>query len=198
MAIKPTIEEGKVTKIEIGNVQLPLKKNISFEELPKVVEKLEYLSQFIDFSKTGEVKVPRTEWTKEEAFDFLNNRNQRQITFFRILAEKGEIRRKDLIKEMKNRLNDPKFRGLILAGILAGIGIRTNRLNKEYLYEQNWKTDGWYYKLNEKYATIIEQWLTAQATVGIARVGKAVIVPENVKTTGIKEATRIIKAKQDI
>lgn len=115
-----------MTKIEIGSVSLALRKDMSLEELPSVVERLEYLSQYIDFSKAEEAKPARKGWQKEEGFTFLDDRNQRQITFFEILAEKSEISITKVINEMRNRLNEPNFKGLTLAGVLGGVGIRTN------------------------------------------------------------------------
>lgn len=91
--------------------------------------------------------------------DFLDDRNSRQITFFTILSEKGTIERKKLLKEIKQRLAVEKFEGLQLAGTLAGIGIRTNRLGKEPLYLKEWKGDDVYYSLAGKYAQIVEEWL---------------------------------------
>ena len=99
------------------------------------------------------------EWTEDEICDFLDERNERQITFFEILSEKGEIERNDLLEEMKRLLKVQKFEGLQLAGSLAGIGIRTNRLGKEYLYIKEWRGEYRYYRLAEKYAAIIKKWL---------------------------------------
>lgn len=159
MAIKTTIENGKVSGIEVGNIQLFLKQDVSFEDLPKVIEGLDFLGQFIDFSKIAVIKIPRGEWHRDEIFSFLDKRNEQQITFFQILADTEEISRKYLVTEMGDRLNKSDFKGLTLAGILSGIGTRTNRLNKEKLYEKNRKIEGTNYRLNEKYASIVKEWL---------------------------------------
>ena len=129
------------------------------KELPKIIEAIEYLKQYIDFSSIEGEKILRNAWNKEELINFLNRRNENQITFFKILVDSGEISRKNLINEMANRLNIEDFSGLSLAGILAGIGIRTNRLKKEKLYKKLHKIDDTYYTLDDKYANTIEEWL---------------------------------------
>ena len=54
-----------------------------------------------------------------------------------------EIDRDAILIEMKERLNTKEFGGLQLAGSLAGIGIRTNRLGKEKIYVKEWGGNDW-------------------------------------------------------
>jgi len=159
MKVVPHIEGSEIVKLEVDGVVLSLTQNIPLSELSKVLEYLSFLGEYIDFTEVLEEEEELEEWTEDEISDFLNERNSRQITFFEILSEKGEIERDDLLEEMKRRLKVQEFRGLQLAGSLAGIGIRTNRLGKEYLYVKEWRGDYRYYRLAEKYAAIIKEWL---------------------------------------
>ena len=72
MSIKPTIEKGKVTSIVVANITLALKNEISLEELPKLIEAVEYLQQYIDFAKVSEDEIYRVIWSEEEIYNFLN------------------------------------------------------------------------------------------------------------------------------
>jgi len=108
---------------------------------------------------TKEEEIGKTE---EEVFTFLDDRNERQITFFEILAEKGEVSITNVVNESRKRLDEHEFKGLTLAGVLGGIGIRTNRMNKEPLYETSWKLDKLHYKLNDEYASFVMEWLKAR------------------------------------
>jgi hypothetical protein len=63
---------------------------------------------------------------------------------------------------MRKRLNEPNFKGLTLAGVLGGVGIRTDRMNKKPLYETGWKLDEWHYRLNDEYSSFVKEWLNAR------------------------------------
>lgn len=159
MKIVPHIQENEIVKLEVEGRTFSLKGNIPLEELQKIMDHFNYLEKFIDFSIIEKEKPKLEEWTKEEIFNFLDDRNTNQITFFNILYDKGKIGREKVLEEMKKKLDVQKFKGLQLAGILAGIGIRTNRLRKEHLYVKEEKREGDYYFLNGKYAGVVEEWI---------------------------------------
>lgn len=164
MSLKPYIEAGMVIKIEIGGKIISARNNgVQVSDLPMIIEAFETLQKYFDFGSIGDVEDQAKEWSREEVFDFLNDRNARQILFFRLLSENEEIDRETLIERMAKELKKPKFDGRRLAGTLGGIGIRTNSLEKESLYNKDWREEDeeWvcYYKLSPSYAPIIEEWL---------------------------------------
>lgn len=164
MSLKPYIDGGVVKKIEVGGWVIPARNTgVPISDLAQIIEAFNLLMKYFDFESIGTVKEEEKEWSREEIFDFLNERNKRQILFFRILSENEQIDRDALIKRMAKELKKPDFDGRTLAGSLAGIGIRTNALEKEPLYGKNWveEDDEWvcYYKLSPSYAPIIKEWL---------------------------------------
>jgi len=163
MALKPYVDGDKIKKIEVEGSIIPARNNgVPVSELTEIISAFNTLLRYFDFQSIGKVEDEAKEWSQEEIFDFLNERNERQLLFFRILTEYEEIGREELVDKMAKRLKKPKFNGRMLAGALGGIGIRTNKLNKEPLYEKDWKEDedGWecYYKLSTSYSPIIEDW----------------------------------------
>lgn len=163
MALKPYIDGDKVKKIEVGGNIISARNNgVPVSELTEIIGAFNILMKYFDFESIGKVEEEAKEWSKEEISDFLDERNERQLLFFRLLTEYKEIGREELISKMAKELKKPKFTGKMLAGSLGGIGIRTNKLEKEPLYEKNWKEDedGWecYYKLSPSYSPIIEDW----------------------------------------
>lgn len=163
MAIKPYIDGDKVKKIEVGGSIIPARNSgVPVSELAEIISAFNTLMKYFDFESIGSVEEEAKEWSQEEIFDFLNERNERQLLFFRILTEYEEIGREDLVEKMAKELKKPKFSGKSMAGALGGVGIRTNALGKEPLYEREWKEeeDGWecYYKLSPSYSPIIKDW----------------------------------------
>lgn len=168
MSIKPYIDGDVVRKIEIGGKIIPARnQGINLSDLPQVVQALNLLIEHLDFEAIGEAEEEAEEWSRDEIFDFLEDRNSRQIMFFRILSENEEIDRERLVQTMAQKLERRDFGGRSLAGILAGIGIRTNSLGKEPLYEKDWQEDEgeWvcYYKLSASYTPIIREWLEEES-----------------------------------
>lgn len=164
MSLKPYIEGETVKKIEVEGQVIPAR-NTGFpiSDLPEVIGALSTLQKYLDFESIGSIEEEAKEWSKKEIFDFLEERNERQLLFFRVLAENKEIGRTELLKMMAKELGKPSFDGKVLAGALGGIGIRTNSLEKEPLYDKEEREDDdeWemYYWLIPSYAPIIEEWL---------------------------------------
>jgi hypothetical protein len=163
ISLKPYIEGGLVKKIEVvGNV-IPARNNgVKVSELPVIIEAFETIMKYFDLESVDDVEALEQEWSKKEIIDFLENRNERQFLFFRILSENDEIDRESLIEKLAKELKRPDFNGRNLAGSLGGIGTRLKTLEKESLYEKEWREeDGeWvcYYKLLPSYAPIIKEY----------------------------------------
>jgi len=109
------------------------------------------------------IETKKNEWTKQEIFSFLKERNPRQVLFFNILSDVEEIERPEVRERMASQLNLSSLSGQSLSGYLAGIGIRTNFLEKERLYNIYSRKEGSrtraYYSLKSKYKPIIKEWL---------------------------------------
>lgn len=164
MSLKPYIDGGMVKKIEVGGKIIPARNNgVPVSELTQIVEAFNTLMKYFDLESIIDVEEEAKEWSREEIFDFLEERNERQLLFFRLLSENEEIDRETLIETMGKELKKRNFNGRMLAGSLGGIGVRTKSLEKEQLYEKDWREeeDGWvcYYKLSPSYAPIIREWL---------------------------------------
>lgn len=96
-------------------------------------------------------------WKKNELFDFLDERNPRQLEFLRILSRrKSEIYHEEMIKRLKNKLGK-KFSG-DLRGPLAGISIATNSSKKEGIYISKWESDGHFYQLKSHYRNQLQEY----------------------------------------
>ena len=164
MSLRPYIDGDMVKKIEVGGKIIPARNHgVPVSELTQIIEAFNTLMKHFDFESITDVEEEAKEWSREEIFDFLDERNERQILFFRILSENEEIDRGTLIERMRKELGKPDFDGRTLAGTLGGIGIRTNSLGKEPLYKKDWreKDEEWvcYYRLSPSYAPILEEWL---------------------------------------
>lgn len=164
MSLKPYIDGDTVKKIEVCGRVIPARNDgVPLSDLTEIVNAFNTLMRYFDFEAIGKVEEEAKEWLRDEIFDFLEERNERQVLFFRILSENEEIDRDSLIGSMAGKLEDPDFDGRKLAGALGGIGIRTNALEKEPLYEKNWREEEgeWvcYYRLSPSYAPVIGEWL---------------------------------------
>ena len=163
MSLKTHIEGNTVKKIEVGGKIILARNNgVPMSELTEIIEAFNVLIKHFDFESIGEVEEEAKEWSREEIFEFLDERNERQIMFFSILDDESEIDRESLIEKMVKKLKKPDFDGRTLAGILGGIGIRTNSLEKEPLYEKDWREEDeeWvcYYRLFPKYVPVVREW----------------------------------------
>ncbi|HDM26944.1 MAG TPA: hypothetical protein ENG27_01355 [Candidatus Bathyarchaeota archaeon] len=160
--VKPVIKNGKVIRLEVCGMEWPLKKSIPVEDLLKVTESIQTLGEYVDFSGMRSIKPALEEWQPEEIYKFLEECNEVQRTFLKLLAENGEMTKEQLVDVMKKILNKPDFRGWDLGGALAGMGIRMGRLKKEPLYYIEKRRTGGkvthYYRINEKYRQTIRKW----------------------------------------
>ena len=102
-------------------------------------------------------------WSKEEIYDFLEDRTERQILFLWVLSEHEEIAKDGLIEIMAKKLGIPDYSGRTLSGSLGSLSIRINNLKKESLHRTEWRKEkgewGYYYWLRPKYVPIIKEWL---------------------------------------
>ena len=160
--INPVIRGGKVVRLEVCGREWPLKAEISMEEFLKVMEGIQLLAKYVDLGKigTGPARpLKGARWSREELRAFLRERNEAQRAFLEVLAEKGEVTRKELLQELRSKLGRPDYSGKDLAGIIAGINRRIGALGKEQLFEIERRRIGGHldgvYRLKEAYRDLL-------------------------------------------
>ena len=170
MEISPVIREGKVVRLEICGLPWPLKSEIPMEDFLKLVEALHVLAKYVDLARIGEGtgRPGRPSgWTKEELRSFLEERNEAQRAFLKVLAERGEVSRKELLGELRGQLGRPGYSGRDLAGLVAGINRRIGVLGKEPLFSIERRRIGGQldgvYKVNPKYKDLLLELLAGSS-----------------------------------
>ena len=167
ISITPVIQSGKIISVEVQDVSLPLKKDLSIDELPKLVEAIEEFFKYVDIERFGELVEEEEEefeeWDEEALRNFVLTRlSDRQALALKVLTESKEVTREEFIEKMRKLLNNNKFRGWDLGGLLGGITNKSQSLGYESPYRREWRTvgDEWYcfYSLTrEKYREIIDK-----------------------------------------
>jgi len=163
--INPTIRGDKVVRLEVCGVEWPLKMDIPVEDFIKLTEGIRLVARYVDLTRIGlRGELEEEPWTREELEAFLRERNAAQRAFLTILAEQGEISRDELLKAMREKLGDPGYGAKDLAGMIAGINIRINRLGKEHLFtisrkRMRGKLVG-FYKVNPSYKELLLELLS--------------------------------------
>ncbi len=158
--INPTIRGDRVVRLEVCGVEWPLKMEIPMGDFVKLAESIRFMAKYVDFERVGARRsVGEGPWTREELETFLRERNEAQKAFLRILAEHGEISRDELLEALRDRLGNPGYGAKDLAGIVAGINIRVNRLGKEHLFAISRRRVGGrlvgFYEVNPRYRELI-------------------------------------------
>ncbi|MFX0206245.1 MAG: hypothetical protein ACFFDT_09675 [Candidatus Hodarchaeota archaeon] len=151
LKINPTIQGGIVVTVKVGEVQLPLRNPIPISNFPDFIDKLEAITEYIDFEgKTG--------WTDDEIYDFFDSYlTIGAIRFFEILASEGQWVQRTYI------LDELKMEGRTLAGTLSSPGQHFSKYGKDPIYEKEWKKDekgDWnlYYQLKPEYLDLVRKW----------------------------------------
>ncbi len=166
VSIKPVIRENKIISIEVKDVSLPLREELSLDELPQLVEAVEVFFKYIDVSRmreTIEEEEALSEWTEEDLRKFvLTQLRDSQAVALKILTQYDEITREEFIEKMKKALGDNSFRGWSLGGLLAGITMKSKTWGYESPYESEWRTVGnkwkcFYFLVRKKYRDIVSK-----------------------------------------
>ena len=158
--INPTIRGDRVVRLEVCGVEWPLKAEIPMEDFLKLAESVRFMARYVDLKRIGALKsAAGGAWTREELEAFLRERNRAQRAFLRILAEREKISRDELLKAIREDLKDPAYGAKDLAGVVAGINMRINRLDKEHLFTISRKRVGGqlkgFYEVNPKYRGLL-------------------------------------------
>jgi len=166
--ISPVIREGKVVRLEICGLPWPLKSEIPMDDFLKLVEALHLLARYVDLARIGEGAGRPGQpsgWTRGELRAFLEERNEAQKAFLKVLAERGEVTRRELLRELRDQLGKPGYGGKDLAGLVAGINRRIGVLGKEPLFSIErrrigGRLDG-VYKVNPRYRDLLLELLVS-------------------------------------
>ncbi len=148
----PTFDKfsQKVIGIKIGNVEIPFKSHLLFQDfVDRYYGPLQISFQILDLSKiSGEFK---TEWTDEELRDFIQQSNDLQVIILNALRNNGSLTREGIlqvIRQVDQHLYET-FSPRQLGPQIGGIRIRINNMKKEDLILIDSKKES--YSLNEKY-----------------------------------------------
>ncbi|MCW3990688.1 MAG: hypothetical protein NWE88_11515 [Candidatus Bathyarchaeota archaeon] len=124
--IKPTIEDGQVTYLEVGYIPLPLTKPIPLDQLPDFISKLEAIAKYVNFG--GE-----SGWDLAELHTFIyDDISTKSARFFEIITVEGDWVNRNKILEILG------ISGRALAGVLSSPGQYFSRWNKDPIYENKW------------------------------------------------------------
>lgn len=166
ISIKPIITSSKITGIEVEDVSLPLRGELSLNELSQLVEAVEAFFKYIDVERLGETLSEEEgleEWNEKDLRKFVSTQlRDSQAVALRVLTESDDITREEFIQKMRKLLGDNTFRGWSLGGLLAGITMKSKSWGYESPYEREWRNVGnkwkcFYYLTREEYRDIISK-----------------------------------------
>ena len=166
LSVKPIIRGTEIVSLEVEDVQLPLKKKLSLDELPELVEAAEVFFKYVDIEKLSESIAEEEEkelpeWEDKALREFVSTSlRDSQAVALGVLVDYEEITRKEFIAEMRKRLKNTEYRGWDLGGQLAGMTMKSKSWGYERPFEKEWRTigDKWkcFYSLRrEQYRDII-------------------------------------------
>jgi len=150
---KKSNPEMKMKKEDIITVITSIKDNIDFQSL----------GVDADEADLSEKEIYTMEWDKESLkkyFNTLKKYNKRStLGFFSILVNSNVtiIKRKDLINQIGEKINNPSFNGYGLSGVLAGITMNCNNNKKEIIINKSENRKE--FSIKDKYKEIIKSLL---------------------------------------
>jgi len=167
ISIKPVIKDNKINSIEVQDVLLPLKEELSLDELQQLVEAVEVFFKYVDVDRLRESLEEEeeglSEWIEKDLRKFvLTQLRDSQAVALKVLTQCHEITREEFIEKMRTLLGDSKFRGWSLGGLLAGITMKSKTWGYESPYDSEWRMVGnkwkcFYFLTSEKYRDIISR-----------------------------------------
>jgi len=156
--VKIVTRDGRIVDLVAYGLRWPLKKQVPPEDLKKLCEALQLLSEYVDLGKmSGEARLKP--WSDEELRLFLWEISELQRALLRVLAERGGLPAEDLLRELTQASGIARLSRRMLAGALADISRRTRLLGKEPLIhlERKWVGERLtsVFKLDPRYRKII-------------------------------------------
>lgn len=156
--IIPTFDNNhkKVVGIKIGDIEIPFKNQLLFQEFVDTYYKpLQISLQLLEISKiSGEY---RTEWTDEELKNFIQESNYIQVIILNTLRMNKTLTREGILQVIRQLNRHKVFSARQLGPQIGGIKVRTNNMKKEDLIHIDSRNQ--IYSLNEKYRKRIKDFL---------------------------------------
>jgi len=166
ISVKPIIEDGKIIKLEVEDVLLPLREDLSLDKLQQLISSVENFFRYIDVDKLGESLIDQEEtpdeWKDKDLKKFvITQLRDSQAEALGILVASKVVTREQFITKMRKQLSDTSFRGWSLGGLLAGITMKSKSWGYESPYDREWRNVGnkWkcvYYLRRDDYRSIIK------------------------------------------
>ena len=153
--IAPIIQNKAVISLKINEKKIPLKKEMPIAFFTgKFLEAFDIIEEYVDFSIIFEDDNRIENWSKEELHNFLETLSVPQQEIIKILTIKETITRDNLVDQLNEQLDDGKvLNNKSLAGIVAGLNRRINRLKKERFFIIHSNT----YKINKTYRKFLKE-----------------------------------------
>ena len=153
--IAPIIQNKAVTSLKINKKKIPLKKEMPIAFFTgKFLEAFGIIEEYVDFSIIFEDDNRIENWSKEELQKFLETISVPQQEIIKILTIEEAITRDNLVDQLNEQLdNGEVLNNKSLAGIVAGLNRRINRLKKERFFIIHSNT----YKINETYRKFLKE-----------------------------------------
>lgn len=153
--IAPVIQNKAVISLKINEKKIPLKKEMPIAFFTgKFLEAFGIIEEYVDFSIIFEDDNRIESWSKEELHKFLETLSIPQQEIIKILTIEEAITRDSLVSQLNEQLDDGEvLNNKSLAGIVAGLNRRINRLKKEKIFIIHSNT----YKINETYRIFLKE-----------------------------------------
>jgi hypothetical protein len=129
-SINPKIVDDMVIQIKVGNIELPLKKEIPLTEFSgEFINSLNYIASFIDFNKLQSQIGTKLleEWDENSIQELLMNSTIEQLIIVQIIIYYKMINSEKIIKIISKYFNKT-FTAKQLGGIVAGLKRRSRKI----------------------------------------------------------------------
>ena len=153
--IAPVIQNKAVISLKINEKKIPLKKEMPIAFFTgKFLEAFGIIEEYVDFSIIFEDDNRIESWSKEELHKFLETLSVPQQEIIKILTKEGAITRDNLVGQLNEKRDDGEvLNNKSLAGIVAGLNRRINRLKKERFFIIHSNT----YTINKTYRIFLKE-----------------------------------------
>lgn len=153
--IAPIILNKMVISLRINDKKIPLKKKMPVTYFTgDFLESFSNIEEYIDFSILFNNNIEIEDWSEEELRDFMETLSEQQQEIIKIITKENKISRDNLVNKLINHFNNAEtFNNKTLAGVVAGMNRRVNRLRKEKFFIIRLDT----YKINEKYRELLDK-----------------------------------------
>ncbi len=153
--VAPVFQNKSVISLKINEKKIPLKKEMPITFFTsKFLEAFSIIEEYVDFSIIFEDDNRIENWSKGELHNFLETLSEAQQEIIKIITKEETITRDNLVEQLNEQLDNEEFlNNKSLAGIVAGLNSRINRLKKEKFFNIHSNN----YKINETYTKFLKE-----------------------------------------